>query len=218
TATYAFVAVGKIPLYRIDRAGAALVGASLMVGLGVLTPAEAYQAVDFNTITLLLGMMIVVANLRVSGFFRVVSHWIGAHVHRPLALLIAIVLASGCLWAFLVNATIGLVLTPLVLDLVLRLKRDPLPYLLAIAMASNIGSVATITGNPQNMIIGSLSQVPYGQFTAALAPVALIALVLTAHLIAMVQRKEFFSSKPSLATVEMPPRYHRGVMLKTLIV
>src|SRR5437764_8354295 len=82
-ATYAVVAVGKIPVYRIDRAGAALLGGSLMVGTGVLTPEEAYSAIDFGTITLLLGMMIVVANLRVSGFFRVVTDWIATHVRRP---------------------------------------------------------------------------------------------------------------------------------------
>src|SRR5499427_1417963 len=82
-ATYAVVAVGKIPVYRIDRAGAALLGGSLMVGIGVLTAEEAYRAVDFDTITLLLGMMIVVANLRVSGFFRVVTGWIATHVRRP---------------------------------------------------------------------------------------------------------------------------------------
>ncbi|HEY6994074.1 MAG TPA: SLC13 family permease, partial [Xanthobacteraceae bacterium] len=132
-ATYAVVAVGKMPGYRIDRAGAALLGASLMVGTGVLTAAEAYRAVDFDTITLLLGMMIVVANLRVSGFFRVVTDWIATHVRHPLALLAAVVAASGALSAFLVNDTICLVMTPLVLELVNRVGRNPVPYLLAIA-------------------------------------------------------------------------------------
>ena len=75
-ATYAVVALGKVPVYRIDRAGAALLGGSLMLAIGVLTPQEAYRAIDFDTITLLLGMMIVVANLRVSGFFRLVTDWI----------------------------------------------------------------------------------------------------------------------------------------------
>src|SRR5258706_13617895 len=104
-ATYAVVAVGKVPVYRIDRAGAALLGGSLMLGIGVLTPQEAYRAIDFDTITLLLGMMIVVANLRVCGFFRLVTDWIATHVRRPFALLVAIVLASGTLSAFLVNDT-----------------------------------------------------------------------------------------------------------------
>jgi Na+/H+ antiporter NhaD/arsenite permease-like protein len=115
-------------------------------------------------------MMIVVANLRVSGFFRLVTDWIATHVRHPFAPLAAIVLASGTLSAFLVNDTICLVMTPLVLEVVTRVKRNPLPYLLAVATTSNIGSVATVTGNPQNMIIASLSRIPYGTFAATLAP------------------------------------------------
>lgn len=217
-ATYAFVAVGKIPVYHIDRAGAALLGGSLMVAVGALTIDEAYRAIDFDTITLLLGMMIVVANLRVSGFFRLVNDRIATWVHRPLTLLVAIVLASGILSAFLVNDTICLVMTPLVLDLVLRLKRNPVPYLLAVATASNIGSVATITGNPQNIIIGSLSRIPYTTFAAQLAPVAAAGLVLTIALIAIVYREEFLTrdrfSKPPLP----PQRYHGRLLINTLLV
>src|ERR1700754_3190674 len=104
--TYIVVAIGKAPVYRIDRAGAALLGGSLMVATGVLTLDEAYRAVDFDTITLLLGMMIVVANLRLSGFSRVVTDWIARHVRHPLVLLAAVVLAAGLLSAFLVNDTI----------------------------------------------------------------------------------------------------------------
>jgi Na+/H+ antiporter NhaD/arsenite permease-like protein len=126
-ATYAFLAVGKIPVYHIDRAGAALLGGSLMVGVGVLSVEEAYAAIDLDTITLLLGMMIVVANLRVSGFFRLVNDWIATHVRHPLTLLVVIVLASGLLSAFLVNDTICLVMTPLALDLAMQLKRNPIP-------------------------------------------------------------------------------------------
>jgi Na+/H+ antiporter NhaD/arsenite permease-like protein len=216
-ATYAFVAVGKIPIYRIDRAGAALLGASLMVGTGVLSAEEAYYAIDFNTITLLLGMMIVVANLRICGFFRVVTDWIATHVRHPLALLVAIVLAAGVLSAFLVNDTICLVMTPLVLELVARVRRNPLPYLLAIATASNIGSVATITGNPQNIIIGSVSQIPYGAFAAALAPVAAIGLVIATLLIALIHRREFFT-RERLEKAAMPTHYHGRLMAKTLLV
>jgi len=216
-ATYAVVAVGKVPVYRIDRAGAALLGGSLMLGIGVLTPQEAYRAIDFDTITLLLGMMIVVANLRVCGFFRLVTDWIATHVRRPLALLVAIALASGTLSAFLVNDTICLVMTPLVLELVTAVRRNPIPYLLAVATASNIGSVATITGNPQNIIIASLSQIPYGVFAGKLAPVAAIGLVITVLLIALVHRGEFFTSE-RLEKVAMPTHHHGPLMAKTLIV
>jgi Na+/H+ antiporter NhaD/arsenite permease-like protein len=216
-ATYVIVALGKIPVYRIDRAGAALLGGSLMVGAGVLSLDEAYRAVDLNTITLLLGMMIVVANLRVSGFFRLVNGWIAAHVRRPLALLVAVVLASGVLSAFLVNDAICLVMTPLVLDVVGRLKRNPIPFLLAIAMSSNIGSVATITGNPQNIIIGSLSEISYTAFTMALAPVAAFGLLATLLLIAVVYRHEFLT-RELLPVTRAPEHYHAPLMTKTVLV
>jgi len=216
-ATYAVVAIGKVPVYRIDRAGAALLGGSLMVATGVLTLDEAYRAVDFDTITLLLGMMIVVANLRLSGFFRVVTDWIARHVHHPLVLLTAVVLASGLLSAFLVNDTICLVMTPLVLEIVVRLDRNPIPYLLAIATASNIGSVATITGNPQNIIIGSLSHIPYGVFSATLAPVACAGLAIVVLLIALSFRDEFLT-RARLPEIAVPIRYHGALLTKTVLV
>jgi Na+/H+ antiporter NhaD/arsenite permease-like protein len=216
-ATYAVVALGKIPVYRIDRAGAALLGGSLMVATGVLSLEEAYRAVDFNTIVLLLGMMIVVANLRLSGFFRVIAHWIAAYVRRPITLLGMVIFSSGVLSAFLVNDTICLVMTPLVLELVTRLKRNPIPYLLAIATASNIGSVATITGNPQNIIIGSLSRIPYGDFAAALVPVAVIGLMITSVLIALFYRSEFFT-RDQFEKVDISARYHGPLLAKSIVV
>ena len=177
--TYIVIAAGKLPGLYLDRAGAALLGASLMVGLGVLSLDQALRSINFDTIALLLGMMIVVGNLRLSGFFRLVTNWVVTRARHPLLLLAAVIFTSGLFSAFLVNDTVCLALTPLVLDLVLRLRRNPMPYLLAVAMASNVGSVATITGNPQNMIIGSLSHIPYGTFAAALSPIAGIGLVLT---------------------------------------
>jgi Na+/H+ antiporter NhaD/arsenite permease-like protein len=216
-ATYVIVALGKIPVYRIDRAGAALLGGSLMVGAGVLSLDEAYRAVDLNTITLLLGMMIVVANLRVSGFFHLVNGWIATHVRHPLALLVAVVLASGVLSAFLVNDAICLVMTPLVLDVVSRVKRNPIPYLLAIAMSSNIGSVATITGNPQNIIIGSLSGISYTAFTSALAPVSAFGLLATLILIVAVYRRDFLT-RDLLPAGPAAEHLHKALMIKTVLV
>jgi Na+/H+ antiporter NhaD/arsenite permease-like protein len=191
--TYLVLAIGRLPGFWLDRAGAALVGASLMVAVGVLPLQEAPKAIDFDTIILLLGVMIVVANLRLSGFFRLVNGWVVTRARHPIVLLTAVILVSGVLSAFLVNDTICLVLTPLVLDLVTRLRRNPVPYLLAVAMASNIGSTATITGNPQNMIIGSLSHISYSAFAAALSPIAGIGLLLTAALIALAYRSEFWT-------------------------
>lgn len=192
--SYLALAIGRIPGLSIDRAGIALVGASLMVASGALTLDDAYRAVDLDTITLLLGMMIVVASLRLSGFFAVANSWAMERANRPLVLLGAIVATSGFFSAFLVNDAICLVLTPLVLELTVALGRRPVPYLLAVAMASNIGSTATITGNPQNIMIGSFSHIPYTKFALALGPVALVGLVVTIALIAVFHRAEFASA------------------------
>jgi Na+/H+ antiporter NhaD/arsenite permease-like protein len=215
--TYLVVAVGRLPGFRLDRAGAALVGASLMVAVGALPLEEAPKAIDFDTIILLLGVMIVVANLRLSGFFRLVSGWVVTRARYPIVLLISTVLISGIFSAFLVNDTVCLVLTPLVLELVTHLRRNPVPYLLAIAMASNIGSTATITGNPQNMIIGSLSHIPYGAFAAALSPIAGIGLVLTVGLIALVYRSEF-RTRQRLRGESQPSHADWPIIIKSVAV
>lgn len=216
--TYFVVAIGKLPGFHLDRAGAALIGASLMVGLNVVSLDQAYRAIDFDAITLLLGMMIVVANLRLSGFFRLASNFAVARARHPLVLLIAIVGVAGAFSAFLVNDAICLVMTPLVLDLVKRLERNPTPYLLAIPLASNIGSTATITGNPQNMIIGSLSNISYGAFAAALWPVAAIGVILTAALIALMHPGEFLTRERLPQIAARPVRSHRFLMIKSLFV
>src|SRR5260370_39368065 len=160
-ATYAVIALGRLPGFRLDRAGAALIGASLMVASGDMTMAKAYKAIDFDTIVLLLGMMIVIANLRLSGFFALVGAWVARRAHHSLTLLSAIVLVSGVFSAFLVNDTICLVLTPLVLELVARLRRNQVPYLLAIAMSSHGGTRAPSTGTPPTMISRRSSPTPH---------------------------------------------------------
>jgi Na+/H+ antiporter NhaD/arsenite permease-like protein len=214
--TYFVLAVGRLPGSRVDRTGAAIIGASLMVAFGVLSLDEAFQAINYETLILLFGMMLVVAHLRLSGFFALVSSWAVRHVHRPLHLLGAVVLVSGVFSAFFVNDTMCLVLTPLVCDIVTRLKRNPVPYLLAVAMAANIGSVATITGNPQNMLIGTFSGIPYRTFAARLAPVAAVGLGLTIVLIALVYRAEF--AGPARVDIDRRPVHlHRGLLWKSIL-
>jgi Na+/H+ antiporter NhaD/arsenite permease-like protein len=219
--SYLALAIGRIPGLAIDRAGVALVGAALMIAGGALPLDAAYRAIDLDTLTLLLGMMIVVANLRLSGFFALANAWVVRRAQRPLALLAAVIAVSGLFSAFLVNDAICLAMTPLVLAVTRSLERNPVPYLLAVAMASNIGSTATITGNPQNMMIGSLSQIPYAQFAGRLAPVALVGLALAFGLIALLHREEF-AAGPRLAP-QMPqqpiyPALIRRALLATAAV
>ena len=214
--SYAVIALGRLPGARLDRAGAALVGASLMVASGTLTLGEAYRAVDPATITLLLGMMIVVANLRFSGFFGLSAALIARHARHPVLLLLGIIAVSGMLSAFLVNDTVCLMLTPLVAEAALALRRNPVPYLLAVAMASNIGSVATITGNPQNIIIGSLSHIPYGAFAAALSPTAAAGLAVLAVLLVLSFRTEFLT-RERLPAATLRVRVNRALLARALV-
>ncbi|MGE4174065.1 MAG: anion transporter, partial [Methylocystis sp.] len=212
------LAIGKLPYYRLDRAGGTLLGASLMIGVGALTLDEAYRSIDFDAITLLLGMMIVVANLRLSGFFRRAADWLADAARRPIYLLAAIAAATGVFSAFLVNDAICLVMPPLVIDLAQRLKRDPAPYALAIPLASNVGSVATITGNPQNMIIAGASGISYGDFAQALWPIALAGVALTVLFVALAFPHEFLSREtlPPIAPAARP--YHPALASKALLV
>src|SRR5580658_2861520 len=216
-ATYLVIAMGRLPGLRLDRTGAALLGASLMVASGTLSLEEAYRAVDLETLALLLGMMIVVANLRLAGLFHLANAWIARHAGRPLALLAGITVVSGGLSAFLVNDTVCVMLTPLVAEAAVAMRRDPVPYLLALAMASNVGSTATITGNPQNIMIGSFSHIAYGDFAAALAPVAAAGLVVVILLLAVAWRREFLSSV-RLEGVVTRLRWNRGLLAESLVV
>ncbi len=173
--SYFVFALGKFPGMKIDRPGAAIIGAVLMVAFRVVGPAEALASIDFATIILLFSMMLIVANLRLAGFFDWVTEWIVERL-KPHHLLPTVIFTSGLLSAVLVNDIICLVMTPFVLRITRRVGLDPLPYLLAVATASNIGSVATITGNPQNILIGSVSRIAYLDFLAHLAPVAVMGL------------------------------------------
>jgi len=176
--TYLGLGLGYLPGLRMNRATIALVGSTFLIALGVLNLQEAWQAIDANTIVFLLSMMVVNANLSYAGFFGRSLSLILSITRSPLGLLIALTFGSGILSAFFLNDTLALVFTPLTLNLATSLGLNPLPYLLAIAGATNIGSVATLSGNPQNILVGSFSGIPYLDFLRALAPVTLIGLVM----------------------------------------
>jgi Na+/H+ antiporter NhaD/arsenite permease-like protein len=215
--TYLVLALGRPPLFRIDRAGAAVIGGILMVAVGGLSFDGATRAIDYRTLVLLFGMMVLVAHLQMATFFRSAARLVAAHVSHPSALVAAITGAAGVLSALFVNDTVCLMFTPIVIEVAALRGLHPLPLLLAVATGSNIGSVATITGNPQNMLIGSLSGLGYTRFASELLPVALVGLAINAALICLLFRRE-------LATATLPPAaarirpLHRRLMIKPLAV
>ena len=190
-ATIVGVAVGRYPFLRMNRATIALVGATALILLGAIPLEAAYASLDMDTLVLLFGMMILNTNLRMAGFFGLVGGRVVAWAKTPRQLLALVILASGVLSAIFLNDTIVLVFTPLALEICRHLRRNPIPYLLAVATAANIGSVATITGNPQNMIIGIASGIPFLTFTGYLAPVALLGMGISYAVIVLLYRADF---------------------------
>ena len=176
--TYVLISGRQLKILPLNRPAAALLGAVLMVSTGVMTPERAYRAVNYDTIVLLLAMMLVSAYLYLAHFFEWTADAVLTFSRTPQRLLLYLTLTSGILSALLVNDTICLMLTPLVIAVIRRGKLPLLPYLIALATSANIGSVATLVGNPQNMIIGHFSNIPFAQFSRSLAPVAIVALAI----------------------------------------
>jgi Na+/H+ antiporter NhaD/arsenite permease-like protein len=215
------VAVGRYPFLRMNRATIALAGATLLMAIGAISLEEAYATLDLDTLTLLFAMMIINANLRLAGFFQLVGSRVMRLARTPSQLLAWIVLASGVLSALFLNDTIVLIFTPLVLEICRTLRQPPIPYLIALVTAANIGSTATITGNPQNMIIGIASGIPFTTFTANLAPVALAGMVIAWAVVVLIYRRELaaatFSQAPELAVKIHRPLLHKCAVATILM-
>jgi len=215
-ASYVGLGLGRVPPFRVDRTGIAIIGAAAMVVSGALPWPDAVAAVDAPTLVLLFGMMIVTAYLRLSGFFRLVMMWALRRARTPLGLLAAAVVTAGVLSAFFVNDVVCLVLAPVVLEVTRQLGLPPVPYLLALATAANVGSVATLTGNPQNMLVGSFSEVSYRRFLAREAPVAVLGLGCVFLVVWVVYRRQL-PQAPLAIVPDTRLAVHYPLMLKTVV-
>jgi Na+/H+ antiporter NhaD/arsenite permease-like protein len=187
---YLLIAVESGRGSHLDRTAAAFCGAVAMVVLGVITLDQAYQSIDWDTLIFLLGIMILVAHFQLSGFFD----WIAVHIARiartRFQLLVLLVFTSGLLAAFFVNDTICLIFTPIVLAVTDRLDAPPFPYLIALATSANIGSAMSVTGNPQNAVIGISAHFSFLGFLAHLAPVSLVGLALNVVLLTLFYHRD----------------------------
>jgi Na+/H+ antiporter NhaD/arsenite permease-like protein len=174
--TYLGLGLGYFPGLRMNRATIALVGAAALLALGLLDLQTAWAAIDYRTLIFLFSIMVVSGSLEIAGFFRLALDFLVRWAHSPFGLIVVLTLGSGFLSALFLNDAIALILTPLVVNLTRTLRLNPLPYLLALAGATNLGSVATLSGNPQNILIGSFSGISYLDFARALAPLAVMGL------------------------------------------
>src|SRR5438094_847124 len=170
-ATYLLISVQRLPFVHLNRPAASLLGAVAMVVLGVLPLSDAYAAIDFDVLVFLLGLMLIVGYLEVGKFFEWAAEWILRRAGTPERLLLGVVVGGGLLSALFVNDTVCLVVTPVLLAAIGPLRVKPTPYLIGLAMGANVGSVLSVTGNPQNMLVGIWSGASFGGFLAHMLPV-----------------------------------------------
>jgi Na+/H+ antiporter NhaD/arsenite permease-like protein len=173
--TYLGLALGRIPPLKLDRTGFAILGAVAFLATGWISVDAAKAAVDAPTLAVLFGMMLLSAQYRLSGLYGVIGHRL-ARVADPRRLLLGTIVVTALLSALLTNDVICFALTPLLLEALLAAERPPLPYLLAIACASNIGSALTPIGNPQNILIAQSFHLPFLPFLLACAIPVLLSL------------------------------------------
>jgi len=171
---YLGMILGGLPFLQLDRTGVALLGAIALVGLGAVDLEEAVQSLHLPTLTLLFAFMVVSAQLRLGGFYAWVTLKLGALPLKPPLLLGALVGLIGALSAVFSNDVVCLAVAPVLIDACRRRGLNPVPYLLGLACAANVGSAATLIGNPQNMLIGATLGLSFGGYAAqVLAPVLL---------------------------------------------
>ena len=174
------ITYGVVMSEKVNRAVVALVAAGLMIILGILNQEAAIRGIDFNTIGLLIGMMVIVAITRQSGIFQFLAIWAAKKVDaRPWGILVMISLVTAVTSAFLDNVTTVLLVVPVTLLITEELKVKPYPYLFAMIFASNIGGTATLIGDPPNIMIGSATGLTFNDFAYNLAPLVLIVLAVT---------------------------------------
>lgn len=188
-ATYVLVATRRLAWLPIGRVGGALLGAAVMVAIGALTPAQSFAAIDHDTILLLFAMMLLIAYLERGGLFERIALGALLLARTPVQLLVLVSLLAAGLSAVFVNDAVCLLLTPVVIRVAARAGLPLAPYLLAICTSANLGSAATLVGNPQNMIIGSLSGLGFTTFMRLAGPPALVGVAINTGLLWLYYRR-----------------------------
>jgi Na+/H+ antiporter NhaD/arsenite permease-like protein len=170
---YLGMMLGGLPFLQLDRTGVALLGAIAIVGLGALTPEQAARSVHLPTLLLLFSFMVISAQIRLGGFYGWVTVRVASLPLSPAVLLGATMLTVAALSAVFSNDVVCLSVAPVLCDACLRRRLDPLPFLLGLACAANVGSAATLIGNPQNMLIGEVLRLSFaGYLVTAIVPAA----------------------------------------------
>ncbi|MBC8079865.1 MAG: ArsB/NhaD family transporter [Gorillibacterium sp.] len=217
------VTYGIVISEKIHRTIIAMIGGIAIVALGIVPQEEALHHIDFNTLGLLIGMMIIVSVTAETGMFRFLAVWAAKKAGGdPLRILIALFLITAIVSAFLDNVTTVLLMVPVTFSITRQLGISPLPYLMSQIMASNIGGTATMIGDPPNIMIGSKTDLTFMEFITNLAPIVIIILILTALFFAFFYRKSLRTTperKAELMTLdERVEITNKPLLRKSLIV
>jgi len=177
--TYALIAVRKVGKYKINFPIAAAVGGLLMIVFGIVSLEKAWNAINFDTLFILLGMMLVVASLDRCGFFELVADILMSKSMSGKRFLIAVMVISAVLSAIMLNDAVVLLFTPIVIRCCRKAGADPIPFLVGVFVSANIGSVATVIGNPQNAFIATKAGISFVDFSAKLFPIAVVCMIVS---------------------------------------
>jgi Na+/H+ antiporter NhaD/arsenite permease-like protein len=212
--TYFGLALGDVPFTRLDRSSIAILGAVAVLLFHRMSLHAAMAGVDFPTLILLISMMIISAQLRLAGFYDWVVRRIVAASHQPWRLLAGLIGFSAILSALFANDVICLIFTPVLCLALQRARRDPVPYLMALATSSNIGSASTLIGNPQNMLIGESAHLHFAGYFFTVLPLILMCMILNYLAIALIYRSRLFSDIEPPAASESAHEHHRPATMQ----
>ena len=199
------IAVGHWPLLSVNRTSIALIGSAALLVIGAVTPAQAWKHVDGDTLAILAGMMLINGAIEESGLYGNLTTLIVRHVRHARQLLAVIMLLSAVLSALFLNDTVVLLFTPFVLILARETRTPAIPLLLGLAISANIGSAATITGNPQNILIGALSGLSFTHFLTAMLPTVATSLFVAWGMLAWMFRQQLQPLPPAPTLPDMVP-------------
>lgn len=197
--------LGGLPRLKLDRAGVALLGAIAVIGLGAVSVEEAARAVDLPTVLLLFAFMVMSAQMRLGGFYTATVRWVGGQRLSPAAFMAALIAVAALLSAVFSNDVICLAMTPVVARICLQRGLNPVPFLVGLACAANIGSAATLIGNPQNMLIGSVLKLPFADHLRQALPPVLLSLGVLWAWLALGPQRHALAATAGAAAGGVPP-------------
>jgi Na+/H+ antiporter NhaD/arsenite permease-like protein len=219
TLTYVGIALGRVPGLKLNRTGIALLGAIAIMIFSGLPTTSVIGFINWPTVLLLFGFFVLSAQLRLSGFFDKVANAISARLEQPAQFLLTLMFATAGLSAFLNHDIVCFVFAPVVATAVLRRQLNPVPFLIALAIASNIGAAATLVGNPQNMMIAQIARLDFGRYMLWCFPPVLFALGCAYALIWTMSRNDLASAAPVQASVKSSSRpFDRAHTIKGLVI